>query len=253
MLKEIKPDTSILNRLETVRKNANAEEFVKKKKADKAATGAGKLERKQNKTQEDMARARELVEQAKEYREEAAAAAEMKKKSSLASTIIKGYFAYKFAKLLLSPVYNGYAYGGMGMGAAQMGGIMTDAMTNGHFNENGELVNPWGSEERAQAIEQTQQICEEVSQEAMDKGLIDEPVLSDDDKQRMDELAEICRDDKDPEQLDKYAAKCQELGLDYNEARDAFSKDLTIGNVENNVEHERDDLRNDIAGMELSI
>ena len=77
MLKEIKPDTSLLDKLETVRKNANAEEFVKKKKADKAATGAGKLERKKDKTKEDMTRARELVEQAKEYREEAAAAAEI--------------------------------------------------------------------------------------------------------------------------------------------------------------------------------
>lgn len=239
MMKEIKPDSKILDKLETVRKNANAEEFIKKVKADKASASAGKLERKKQKTQEDMTRARELVEQAKEYREEAKAAAEMKKKSSLAATIIKGYFAYKFAKLLLSPVYRGYGYG--------MGGSMPNLPTGDEvlWKDN---PSAYGGEERAQAIEATQQICDEVSQEAMQKGLIDEPVFSNEDREKMDELADICRDDKNPAQMEQYAAKCQELGLDYNEAQKAFSPDYT-----NSIEHDNGINLEQSAGMELSM
>lgn len=244
MMKEIKPDSKILDKLETVRKNANAEEFLKNRKADKASASARKLERKQQKTQENMTRARELVEQAKEYREEAKAAAEMKKKSSLAATIIKGYFAYKFAKLLLSPVYCGYGYG--------MGGSMPNLPTGDEvlWKDN---PSAYGGEERAQAIEATQQICDEVSQEAMQKGLIDEPVLSDEDREKMNDLASISRDSENPEQMEQYAAKCQELGLDYNDAKEAFSQNRTINDVENDIEHSRDDINNDIAGMELSM
>lgn len=45
-----------------------------------------------------------------------------------------------------------------------------------------------------------------------------EPLLSDDDKERLQELADISRDTQNEQQAEQYAAKCQELGLDYNDA-----------------------------------
>ena len=69
-----------------------------------------------------------------------------------------------------------------------------------------------------------------MSQQAQEQGLTKEgePLLSDDDKERLQELADISRDTQNEQQAEQYAAKCQELGLDYNDALIAFKEDRTI-------------------------
>ena len=60
------------------------------------------------------------------------------------------------------------------------------------------------------------------------KSQVNEPILTDEDKQKIQELADISRDTENEQQAEQYAAKCQELGLDYNDALIAFKEDRTI-------------------------
>ena len=90
-------------------------------------------------------------------------------------------------------------------------------------------------EERAQQIEDVKQAFQDISDEAMKQGLTDEPVFSDEDRAKLDDLATITRDGQNPEQAEQYAAKCQELGLDYDKAREAFAQDKTFDDVSRDV------------------
>ena len=81
---------------------------------------------------------------------------------------------------------------------------------------------------------------QDISDEAMKQGLTDEPVFSDEDRAKLDDLATITRDGQNPEQAEQYAAKCQELGLDYDKALEAFQSNETISDVQNDIAIDRD-------------
>ena len=67
-----------------------------------------------------------------------------------------------------------------------------------------------------------------------------EPLLTDEDKEKIQDLAAISRDTENEQQAEQYAAKCQELGLDYTEALTAFRQDKSLDTVQNDIEKERE-------------
>ena len=106
--------------------------------------------------------------------------------------------------------------------------------------------------QRAEMIEQTLDSFERMSQEAAEQGLTpeDRPLLNDDDREKIQSLADISRDVDDPQQAERYAATCRDLGLDYNEAMTAFQQDKTFDTVQRDVELEHE---KDSPGMELEM
>lgn len=240
---------SMLDRMRDLSKKATVKAFTAGEEADTLGRKAAKLDKKPDKTKQEEAQVKELRKEAVRMREQQEQARQLTKGMGLGEKILRCYFAYKMASLFchtLVGLAGGYAYNqhGNAIGHAITDGIdraadkMADNIIEQTNNSEGQDIN----EQRAQMIEQTLESFEHMSQQAQEQGLTaeNEPLLTDEDKQKIQELADISRDTENAQQAEQYAAKCQELGLDYNEAMTAFQQDKTFGTVQNEVEKQQE-------------
>lgn len=225
---------SMLDRMKELGNKATVRAFKLGEEADTLSRKAGKLDRKPNKTREEEEEARELRKEAVRMREQQEQARQITQGMGLGEKILRCYFAYKMASLLCSTLVGltgNYYDRDRAIGHAVASGIdrAADKLADNIVEQTqgeGQDIN----EERAKLIEQTIDSFEKMSQQAQEQGLTKEgePLLSDNDKERLRELANISRDTQNEQQAEQYAAKCQELGLDYNDALVAFKEDRTI-------------------------
>lgn len=229
---------SMLDRMKEIGNKATVKAFKLGEEADTLGRKAAKLDKKPDKTKQEEAQARELRKEAVRLREQQEQARQITQGVGLGEKILRCYFAYKMASLLCSTIVGltgNYYDRDRAIGHAVASGIdrAADKLADNIVEQTqgeGQDIN----EERAKLIEQTIESFEKMSQQAQEQGLTKEgePLLSDDDKERLQELADISRDTQNEQQAEQYAAKCQELGLDYNDALIAFKEDRTIDLVE---------------------
>lgn len=225
---------SMLDRMKEIGNKATVKAFKLGEEADTLGRKAAKLDKKPDKTKQEEAQARELRKEAVRLREQQEQARQITQGVGLGEKILRCYFAYKMASLLCSTIVGltgNYYDRDRAIGHAVASGIdrAADKLADNIVEQTqgeGQDIN----EERAKLIEQTIESFEKMSQQAQEQGLTKEgePLLSDDDKERLQELADISRDTQNEQQAEQYAAKCQELGLDYNDALVAFKEDRTI-------------------------
>ena len=219
---------SMLDRMKEIGNKATVKAFKLGEEADTLGRKAAKLD-KPDKTKQEEAQARELRKEAVRLREQQEQARQITQGVGLGEKILRCYFAYKMASLLCSTIVGltgNYYDRDRAIGHAVASGIdrAADKLADNIVEQTqgeGQDIN----EERAKLIEQTIESFEKMSQQAQEQGLTKEgePLLSDDDKERLQELADISRDTQNEQQAEQYAAKCQELGLDYNDALIAFN------------------------------
>ncbi len=240
---------SMLDRMKEIGNKATVKAFKAGEEADTLGRKAAKLDKKPNKTKEEEGQARELRKEAVRLREQQEQARQLTQGMGLGEKILRCYFTYKLASLAchtLVGLAGGYAYNQHrdDIGRAVTSSIdraadkMADNIMEQTNGGEGQDIN----EQRAQMIEQTLESFEHMSQQAQEQGLTaeNEPLLTDEDKQKIQELADISRDSQNEQQAEQYAAKCRELGLDYNEAMDAFQQDKTFDTVQNEVEKQQE-------------
>lgn len=225
---------SMLDRMKEIGNKATVKAFKLGEEADTLGRKAAKLDKKPDKTKQEEAQARELRKEAVRLREQQEQARQITQGVGLGEKILRCYFAYKMASILCSTIVGltgNYYDRDRAIGHAVASGIdrAADKLADNIVEQTqgeGQDIN----EERAKLIEQTIESFEKMSQQAQEQGLTKEgePLLSDDDKERLQELADISRDTQNEQQAEQYAAKCQELGLDYNDALIAFKEDRTI-------------------------
>lgn len=225
---------SMLDRMKEIGNKATVKAFKLGEEADTLGRKAAKLDKKPDKTKQEEAQARELRKEAVRLREQQEQARQITQGVGLGEKILRCYFAYKMAAILCSTIVGltgNYYDRDRAIGHAVASGIdrAADKLADNIVEQTqgeGQDIN----EERAKLIEQTIESFEKMSQQAQEQGLTKEgePLLSDDDKERLQELADISRDTQNEQQAEQYAAKCQELGLDYNDALIAFKEDRTI-------------------------
>lgn len=225
---------SMLDRMKEIGNKATVKAFKLGEEANTLGRKAAKLDKKPDKTKQEEAQARELRKEAVRLREQQEQARQITQGVGLGEKILRCYFAYKMASLLCSTIVGltgNYYDRDRAIGHAVASGIdrAADKLADNIVEQTqgeGQDIN----EERAKLIEQTIESFEKMSQQAQEQGLTKEgePLLSDDDKERLQELADISRDTQNEQQAEQYAAKCQELGLDYNDALSAFKEDRTI-------------------------
>ena len=199
-------------------KEKSAEKSMQlKDEINKNGTFIRKLKR-QSENSEDENKIRKIQKETDVLAQQQQQAENLFKKSSLAESILKGYFTYKMTSLLCNTLINSNS----------------PRYNNQHNhifrNENEELENEvTGHEvhnERTNNIENIKEHFEQINNEAKEAGLIKEDFFTQEHKDKLMELATISKDITNPAQAELYASKCEELGLDKNEAREFFNKDL---------------------------
>lgn len=227
--------SKLTERFRALNDEATVAEFKAGHEAERNDGKINRLEKKAKKTAEEEATLRQLKKENERIRENQRAAANIMQRTSLAEKILKCYFAYKMTKLLLTPLI---ALATPTYGANyQMGHAITDGLNTAAEHEAEAMMEgkePDG-EDRAKVIEEVQKSFQDISDEAQRQGLTETPVFTDEDKAKLDDLAAISRDTDNPQQMEQYAAKCQELGLDYDKAREAFAQDKTFDDVSRDV------------------
>ena len=236
---------SIVDRMRELDKKLTVKAFQAGEEADTLGRKAGKLDRKPNKTKEEEEKIKELRKEAARMREQQAQAKQLNQGMGLGEKILRCYFAYKMASLACNTLVgltannHHYYHDNNAVGRAVTSGIhdMSNQLAEKIVEQTpgeGQEIN----EQRAQMIEQTLESFERMSQEAEAQGLTQEgePLLTDEDREKIQELADISRDTENAQQAERYATKCQELGLDYNEALTAFEQDKTLDTVRNEKE-----------------
>ncbi len=241
-------------------KKATVKAFKAGEEANNLAKKAAKLDAKKDKTKEESEQVSELRKEAAKLREQQEQARALNNRMSLGEKILKCYFTYKLASLACHTLV------GLAGGYDRSAGYqMANAVTNGIDNMSEKLADRIkeqaersenSDQARAQMIEETLESFERMSQEAQEQGLTreGEPLLTDEDKQKIQELADISRDSDNPEQAAQYATKCKELGLDYNEALTAFQQDKTFDEVSRDIEHDNEaKIKQEVPSYEMEV
>lgn len=252
---------TLLEKLQAAANKGTVKAFQEGEAANDIAKKITKLDKKKDKTKEEEEQQRELRKEAERLRERQEQARQLTQGMGLGEKILRCYFTYKLASLAchtLVGLAGGYAY-------QQHSYAMANAVSEGiekgaekiadRIEENAEQSQD-PDKARAEMIEQTLESFERMSEQAQEQGLTKEgePLLTEEDKEKIQELAEISRDSDNPEQAQQYAAKCQELGLDYNEAMTAFQQDKTFDTVQNEVEKDRENqMKHEVPTMEMTV
>ena len=242
--------STLYAKMKNFQKDATVRAYLKGEEAEQKSSQAGRLERKKDKTEKEAATVREIRKEAATLRQEQEQARALGRNMGLGEKILRAYFTYKMAGLacrtlvgLVSPSRDEAA--GRAIGAAVTAKIdsinehyqdVSDRLADG--TADGKDLN----ELRAEQIEQALASFESISKEAQEQGITQDgrPLLEDADREKMQELASISRDADDPQQAERYAAKCQELGLDYNEALNAFRQDRTFDDLQRDAQKEQE-------------
>lgn len=248
----------LLTKIQNSQKKLTVKEFTLKQEADQLGRKAAKLDIKKDKTKKESEQVKELRKEATRIRKQQEQAKRLNNRMGLGEKILRCYFTYKlsiFACHTITALTENCHGRDEAIGRAVTNGIdRTADKIADHVTENtndGQNIN----EQRAQMIEQTLASFERMSQEAEEQGLTreGEPLLTDEDRKKIQELADISRDTHNEQQAEQYAAKCQELGMDYSEAMEAFRQDKNLDTVSNDIEKGRQDKAQEAPAYELTI
>jgi len=219
-----------MEKFNTLKKNTTVKAFKLGEEADQLGKKAAQLDRKKDKNDKEANEVRQLRKEAEQLREQQQQAQAMSQSTGLGEKILRGYFTYKMAGLAcrtLVGMTGGYYDRDQMVGHAITTGIenatdkMTDTVMKDRAGE-GQSV----TEGRAQMIEESINSFQRMSDQAAEQGLTPEgqPLLSEDDKSHLQGLAQASR----ANDVDQYAARSQDLGLDPTEARAAFEQDRSL-------------------------
>lgn len=218
----------IAEKFAEINKKTKLEIFLNKEGINENGKKKCKLELNPNKKEEDEKKIRQIQKDTEALEQKQQQLKAFQNHVGLGEKILKAYFGYKMASLLCRTFfgYDGYTRGlSDGMAAHTMNHI-----DNAIDEKADEIANGMGSAgaDRATQIENMRDQFDQINSEAKELGIADHDIFGEEDKSKLTELAEASRNND----IEQYAAKCQDLGLDAEEARASFEKGQTLDTVE---------------------
>lgn len=211
-----------------LKQETNLKIFLNQEEIKKNGKDQRKIELKGDLKEEDEKKIRQMQKETAKLQQQQQQLQDFKNHVGLGEKILKAYFAYKMASLLCRTFfgYGDYRRGlADGMAANTMSSIdkaiddKTDELTNGMED---------AGTDRATQIEHMRDQFDQINSEAKELGIADHDIFGQEDKNKLTELADASRNND----IEQYAAKCQDLGLDATEARASFEKGQTLDTVE---------------------
>ncbi len=212
-------DEKLSEKFSKLKQEANLKAFLDKEEINDKGREKRKLEAKKDKTEEDEKKIRQIQQETERLASRQQQAQQIVNRASLGEKILKCYFAYKMASLLCHTLFGydrDHSYNGVGL-TARIEDELQEKLQNGEID----IPNA-----RAEQIEQFRDQFDKINEEAKTLGISQDDIFTQQDKDKLTDLAAISRDQNNPQQAELYASKCEELGLDKNEARESFNKDL---------------------------
>lgn len=235
-------DETLAKKFSKIQQEANLKAFLSKEEINDQGREKRKLEAKKDKTAEDEKKIRQIQQKAEQLADYQRQAQQAANHASLGEKILKCYFTYKMASLFCHTLTAALDYDRGGVGGGSLQAKIDDEIEE--KIQNGELDVPTA---RAEQIEHLRDQFDQINAEAQDLGISQDDLFSQQDKDNMTELAGISRDTDNPQQAELYADKCEELGLDREEALQAFQQDKD--GLQNEVEHAKEQSQSYEIGM----
>jgi hypothetical protein len=210
----------LTERFESLKKEANLQSFLDKEEIKDKGRERQKLESKKSENDEDE-NIRQIQEDTEQLAIRQQREQQLANRAGLGVKILKGYFAYKTASLLCNTF-------------CSRDGLDSDLEQKA---ENGQLDI---SALRAEQIEQVRDQFDSINAEAKSLGISQNDIFTQEDKTNLTDLAAISRDHDNPQQAELYAAKCEQLGLDQNQALEAFQQDQNLDVQQNRIDKNRE-------------
>ena len=204
--------SSLLDKFAKLKQEANLQAFLDKDAINEKGREKRKLEAKEEKTAEEEKKIRQIQQETERLAKRQQQAQQIVNRASLGEKIIKGYFLYKAATLL------GHALLDQDHDR-DFGGIEDELRER---IEHGEIDIQTA---RAEQIEQFRDQFDKINEEAKAIGIGQGNIFTQQDRDSLTALAAISRDVSNVQQAELYAAKCEELGLNREEALQAFQQD----------------------------
>jgi hypothetical protein len=218
-------------KFEKLKQEANLQAFLSKEEITEKGREKRKLEAKKDKTEEDEKKIRQIQQETERLASRQQQAQQIVNRASLGEKILKCYFAYKMASLLCRTFLE-YGRDQSGYGnAPRLDFDMEDRPEQGDFDIH---------HARAEQIEQVRDQFDKINEEAKTLGISQDDVFTQQDKDKLTDLAAISRDQNNPQQAELYASKCEELGLDRSEALQAFQQDKNLDTVQNEIKQTKE-------------
>lgn len=224
--------SALLEKFAKLKQEANLNAFLTKEEINDKGREKRKLEAKQNKTEEDEKKIRQIQQEAERLALRQQQAQQLVNRASLGEKILKYYFVYKMASLLCHTLF-GYdrdRYNNNGIGSGLTVRI-EDELEEKLQNCEIDIPNV-----RAEQIEQFRDQFDKINIEAKELGISQNDIFTQQDKNSLTELAAISRDTNNPQQAELYASKCEELGLNRNEALQAFQQEINTESIQHQLE-----------------
>lgn len=209
----------MLDKFAKLKQEANLKGFLDKESINEKGRELRKLENKKVKTEEEEKKIRQIQQETKRLENSIQQAQQLVNRASLGEQIIKYYFAYKMTSLLCRAL-SGYDRASYYNGGALLGKAMDEVQEQLELGE----IDLHAA--RADQIEQVYEQFVQISEEAKTLGISQEDVFTQQDRASLIDLAAISRDQDNPQQAELYAAKCEEFGLNREEAFQAFQQDI---------------------------
>lgn len=223
-------DEKLSEKFSKLKQEANLKAFLDKEEINDKGREKRKLEAKKDKTEEDEKKIRQIQQETQRLAMRQQQAQQLVNRASLGEKILKCYFIYKMASLLCHTLF-GYdrdrSYNGGGLTARIEDEILEKI-------QNGEIDIP---NARAEQIEQFRDQFNQINTEAKELGISQNDIFTQQDKDSLTDLAAISRDTDNPQQAELYASKCEDLGLDRNEALQAFQQEMNTETIQHQLEN----------------
>jgi hypothetical protein len=223
-------DEKLSEKFSKLKQEANLKAFLDKDEINEKGKEKRKLEAKKDKTEEDEKKIRQIQQETQRLAMRQQQAQQIVNRASLGEKILKCYFAYKMASLLCR-TFLGYDRDHYNNGGGLTAKIEDELQERLHH---GEIDIPTA---RAEQIEQVRDQFDKINVEAKELGISQNDIFTQQDKENLTDLATISRDTNNPQQAELYASKCEDLGLDRNEALQAFQQDVNNGTVQHQLEN----------------
>ena len=206
----------LTEKFENLKKEANLKSFLNKEEINEKGREKRKLEAKKDKDEDDEKKIRQIQQDTQRLVNQQEQAIKIANYTSLGEKILTGFFIYKMTSLLCDAFFShNHCHGGL---TAHMYEDEREKII-----EHSDINNI-----RAEHIEQMRDQFDNINQEAINIGISQDNIFTPQDKELLTDLATISRDANNPQQAELYAAKCEELGLNKDEALQAFKQDNSI-------------------------
>ena len=233
---------SLIERLQAAKKKSTVKVYLLGEQIIKIGRKLDKLSQKQNKSAKDEEQIQQLQHMSHQMVEEQTRTSRLNKRMGIVERILLGYFAYKITTELFksltmdSPDHN---INGNYSPSIKLVELPSDPPLAASLEDTDEYEKYYTRGGQSIAISRVTDELADMSKQAQEMGITADgelPLLTVSDEKRLRDLANIAKDYDSEQMMEQYAAKCQELGLDYAEAKNAFESGKTINEVSNEVE-----------------